>query len=89
MILNGLIDEGVITGFETNFDNPTSLALALHVRVTADVVTDHRNPAYDEKRVRSIRTRVAKEIEPLAPGVIVSIRQTPEKGPEALKRKRS
>ena len=56
-ILNGLIREGVITGFETNFDNPASIALALHVRVTVN--------------------RLAKEIEALEPGVIVSVRSTP------------
>jgi DNA-binding XRE family transcriptional regulator len=72
-ILNGLIREGVITAFETN-SGAHSEWFALHVRVTADVVTDQRNPAYNEKRVRSIRSRVAKEIEPLAPGVIVSVR---------------
>ena len=78
-ILYGLVQEGLITGFETNFDNPASLALALHVRVTADVVTDMRNPAYDYKRVRSIRNHVAKDIEGLSPGVVVSVRQTPDR----------
>ena len=78
-ILDGLVQDGVITGFKTNFENPASLALALHVRVTADIVTDMRNPGYDEKRVRSIRNRVAKDIEGLSPGVIVSVRQTPDR----------
>lgn len=77
LILNGLVREGVITGFETNLDNPASLTLALHVRATADVITDMRNPAYDEKRVRAIRARIAKDIEPVAPGLIVSVRTTP------------
>lgn len=76
-ILNGLIREGVITGFETNFGTPLAAALALHVRVTADLITDPRIPGYDDKAVRAIRNRIAKEIDPLAPGVVVSIRQTP------------
>src|SRR3954469_6306349 len=78
-ILNGLVRQGVITGFETNFDDPVSFALALHVKVTADVITDARIPGYDAVRVRAIRNRVAKEIAPLSPDVIVSVR--PEKAP--------
>src|SRR4051812_3898680 len=78
---NRLMRESVITGFETNFDNPISIALALHVKVTADVVTDSRVPGYDGMRVRAIRNRVTKEIEPLSPGVIVSVRGSDEPAP--------
>jgi len=76
-ILNGLVREGLISGFETNFGSPLATALALHVKVTADLITDPRIPGYDERAVRAIRNRIAKEIDPLSPGVVVSIRQTP------------
>ncbi len=66
----------MITGFETDFDTPLAAVLALHVRVTADVITDPRIPGYDDKVVRAIRSRIAKEVDPLSPGVIVSVRQS-------------
>ena len=60
VILNGLIADGVITGFETNFDNPISSALALHVRVTANVITDHRNPRL-RRETRSLDQKQGRE----------------------------
>ena len=78
-ILNRLVGEGIITGFETNFDSPLATALALHIKVTADLITDPRIPGYDDKAVRAIRNRIPKDIKPLSTGVVVSIRQTPAK----------
>ena len=73
-ILNGLIREGVITSFETNFDDPVSTAFALHVRVAADHLgSDNRTAKYEERR-REVQSRIMRQLEPLAPGVIVSVR---------------
>ena len=55
-VLNGLVREGVITGFETNFDSPFATALALHVKVTTGLITDPRIPGYDDRAVRAIRS---------------------------------
>src|SRR5215203_885952 len=81
-ILNGMIRDGVITSFETTFDNPT-VAFAPHIRVAADLGIDPRKPAFDERR-RELRVRIMRQLEPLAPGVIVSVRGMPAKAaPEA------
>jgi len=45
-VLNGLIREGVITGFETNFDGISALGI-LHIAVAAQAETDPRKPGYD------------------------------------------
>ena len=57
--LNGLIREGVITAFETNFDAISLLGI-LHVAVTSDVITDPRIPGYERPKVMAIRNRVTK-----------------------------
>jgi hypothetical protein len=44
VILQGMISDGLIASYETNFDNPTSLALAPHIRVAADIGIDPRKP---------------------------------------------
>ena len=72
-ILNGLIRDGVITSFRTNFDS-LSGALAPHIMVTADVVTLSGQPGYDPKRVAQIRDTVMRKLNPIGPGVIVSVR---------------
>ena len=73
-VLNGLISEGIITGFETNFEARKALGI-LHIAVRADVVTDSRLPAYDRVKVTAIRNRVTKELEGVgAKDVIVSVR---------------
>ena len=73
-ILNGLMLEGVITSFETNFDNPLSTQFALHVRVAADQLGS--DAGYEERR-RELQGRIMRQLEPLAPGVIVSVRGSP------------
>ena len=72
-ILNGLIREGLITSFKTNFDS-VSGAIAPHIMVTADVVTLSGAPGYDPKRVTQIRDTVMRKLNPIGPGVIVSVR---------------
>ena len=74
-ILNGLIREGVITSFQTNFDS-LSGALAPHIMVTADVVTLSGKPGYDPTRVAQIRNTVLRSLNPIGPGLIVSVRGT-------------
>jgi DNA-binding XRE family transcriptional regulator len=74
-ILSALIREGVITSFKTNFDT-LSGALAPHIMVTADVVTLSGKPGYDPKRVAQIRNTVLRKLNPIGPGVIVSVRGT-------------
>ena len=75
-ILNGLIREGLIASFETNFDNPLSTPFGLHVRVATDQIGTDRTPGFAERR-RELQARIMRQIEPLAPGVIVSVRATP------------
>ena len=73
-VLNGLIREGVITGFETNFDGISALGI-LHITVSADLTTDPRVPGYDRRKVLAVRNRVSKELEGVgAADVIVSVR---------------
>ena len=80
-ILNGLIREGVITSFETNFDNPLSTPFGLHVRVATDQLgADWNTPEWDERR-RELQSRIIRQLEPFAPGVIVSVRATPGTAP--------
>jgi hypothetical protein len=75
-VLNGLIREGVITAFETNFDGISVLGI-LHVAVTAPLITDPRIPGYDRPRVMAIRNRVTKELEGVgAKDVMVSVRSS-------------
>ena len=74
-ILNSLVEEGVITSFRTNFDS-LSGALAPHIMVTADVVTLSGKPGYDPTRVAQIRDTVLRKMNPIGPGVIVSVRGT-------------
>jgi hypothetical protein len=50
-VLNGLVRERVITGFDTNFDGISALGI-LHIAVTADLITDPRIPS-DRKSWRS------------------------------------
>jgi hypothetical protein len=75
-ILNGLIREGVITAFETNFDSATALGI-LHIAVSADLITDARVPGYERPKVMAIRNRVTKELEGIgATDIVVSVRGT-------------
>ena len=75
-ILNGLMRDGLITSFETNFDNPLSTPFGLHVRVAADQLGTDRDTKFEERR-RELQGRIMRQLEPLAPGVIVSVRGTP------------
>lgn len=75
-ILNRMIRDGVITSFETNFDT-LSVALAPHVKVTANMVTLAGKEGYDPEGVMRLRKDIMRKLEPLAPGVIVSVRETP------------
>jgi len=59
--LQRLVREGVITDFEIP---PGPSPLALHVIVTAPVITNTRQPDYDREIVERVRSRVACEIEP-------------------------
>ena len=73
-VLNGLIREGVITAFETNFDSISGLGV-LHITVSANLITDPRIPGYDRRKVLAVRNRVSKELEGVgATDVIVSVR---------------
>ena len=72
-ILNGMIREGVITSFETNFSDPASVAFGVHIRVLADLGAAPRTRAFDERR-RKLQGRIMRQLEPVAPGVIVSVR---------------
>ena len=73
-VLNGLIEAGVITGFETNFDGISGLGV-LHITVSANLISDPRIPGYDRRKVLAVRNRVAKELEGVgAHDVIVSVR---------------
>ena len=74
VILNGLVQDGVINSFETNFDSASALGI-LHIAVTADLITDPRVPGYDRPKVMAIRNRVTKELEGAgAADVMVSVR---------------
>ncbi len=55
-VLNGLIGEGVITAFETNFDGISALGV-LHIAVSANLVTDPRILGYDRPKVLAGRRR--------------------------------
>lgn len=81
-ILNGLIREGVITSFETNFDNPLSTPFGLHVRVVAahQLGAELHTAEWDERR-RELQSRIMRQLEPFAPGVIVSVRGPPHTAP--------
>ena len=70
-ILNGMVRDGLITSFETNFDSPLSAPFALHVRVAASYLG--AGTAYDERR-RELQDRIMRQLEPFVPGVIVSVR---------------
>src|SRR5215204_1093898 len=73
-VLNGLIREGVITSFETNFDSASALGI-LHIAVSADLITDPRIPGYERPKVMAIRNRVTKELKGAgAADVMVSVR---------------
>ena len=73
--LNRLVREGVITDVELP---PGPSPLALHVIVTAPVITSTRRPDYDREIVERVRSRVAREIEPFRGDpdrdVLVSVR---------------
>src|SRR5215217_7312231 len=73
-ILNGMVRDGVITSFETNFDNPLSTQFGLHVRVAADQLGS--GAGFEERR-REMQATIIRQLEPLAPGVIVSVRGSP------------
>ena len=73
-IRNGLIRDGLITSFETNFDTPVGKAFALHVRVAADQLGT--GAGFEERR-RELQGRIMRQLEPLAPGLIVSVRGPP------------
>jgi hypothetical protein len=73
VILNGMIRDGVITSFETNFSDPASIALCLHIRVLADLGVAPRTRAFDERR-RELRDHILRQLKPVAPDVIVSVR---------------
>src|SRR5215203_5944439 len=75
-ILNDMVHNGVITSFETNFDNPLSTPFGLHVRVAADQIGTDRDAKFDERR-RELQGMIMRQLEPLAPGVIVSVRGVP------------
>ena len=82
-ILNRMIREGTIGSFETNFSDAASLAFGLNIRVLADLGVAPRTRAFDERR-RELRDRIMRQLEPMAPGAIVSVRGTPAKAaPEA------
>ena len=84
VILNGLVRDGVIESFETNFNNHASLALGLHIRVLANLGATPRSSAFDARR-RDLRDSIMRQLEPVAPGVIVSVRGTPATaGPKAV-----
>ena len=73
-ILNGLVGDGLITSFQTNFDNPVSAMFGLHVRVAADYLgADPQKAGYDQRR-RELQGKIMRQLEPLSPGVIVSVR---------------
>jgi hypothetical protein len=80
VILERMISDGLIRSFDTNFDNPSSLALAPHIRVAADIGIDPRKPAFDERR-RELRDRIMRELQPMAPDIIVSVRGRPATPP--------
>ena len=73
VILNGMIRDGVITSFETNFSDPVSIAFGLHIRVLAHIGAAPRTRAFDERR-RELRDRILGQLKPIAPDVIVSVR---------------
>ena len=73
VILNGMIRDGVITSFETNFSDPVSIAFGLHIRVLAHIGAAPRTRAFDERR-RELRDRILRELKLVAPDVIVSVR---------------
>ena len=75
-ILNDMVHNGVITSLETNFDNPLSTPFGLHVRVAADQIGRERDAAFDQRR-RELQASIIRQIEPLVPGVIVSVRGLP------------
>ena len=61
--LNGLIREGVITGFELpSISMDWRAAGTLHVVVAAQVVTNPRDPGYDPTSLATIGERVAREL---------------------------
>jgi hypothetical protein len=73
-VLNGLIRDGVITAFETDFGGISALGI-LHITVAANLITDPRNPGYDRPKVMAVRNRVTKELEAIgATDVMVSVR---------------
>ena len=73
-VLNALVSEGVITGFETNFDGISALGI-LHIAVSADLITDSRIPGYERPKVMAVRNRVTKELEGVgARDAMVSVR---------------
>ena len=71
--LERLVREGVITDFELP---PGSKTLALHVIVTAPVITNVHCPGYDRETVERVRRHVTHEIESFRGDgdVLVSVR---------------
>ena len=73
--LEMLVRKGVITDFEMP---PGPSPLALHVIVTAPVITNTSRPDYDREIVERVRRRVEREIEPFRGDpdrdVLVSVR---------------
>ena len=73
-VLYSLIRDGVITAFDPNCAGISALGV-LHIAVSADAITDPRNPGYDRPKIMAIRNRVTKELEAAgATDVIVSVR---------------
>ncbi len=70
--LKALARDGVITSFQTNFNSLNGLPS--HIMVTANVVTIASKPGYDAARVAQIRDAVRRKLNPLCPGVMVSVR---------------
>jgi hypothetical protein len=64
-VLNRLVREGVITGFRTNIADRQS-ALGLHVVITAAGVQDR-------ERAEDVRRHVARELEPVIEGPVVTV----------------
>jgi hypothetical protein len=77
-ILDGLVSEGVITSYKTNFQ-----AVSI---VTTGIVTDRSKPTFDEDRLRSVRARLTQEIQPLVPDAVIAIRDSDEaaRAPKAV-----
>ena len=86
VILNRMIRDGVIVSFETNFNDPASVAFGVHIRVISDLGVAPGTEAFDERR-RELRDSILSQLEPVAPGVIVSVRGTKVAASTDIKRR--